>query len=289
MSRTRRRRPPPPQRLFRGRELGRLMSMLGMLAVLWMMMVRAGDQDTWRWLANDPGGGRDRDVLAEVPAEPQQPAAKPAEKSPAEWSPPVVPGPTDEDPEEWDAAREQFQAVSDKESLHGEEMPAYWRLLRWARAQSFDELRKRANHNLFFTQLAKDPEKNRGKLFELKMHLMQSLEHEDVPENSAGVKELYEARGWTEESKANPYLVVFADRPPKLPLGADIREEATFVGYFLKLLSYEDGLGRRRCAHARRSPGLAGKCRSGRPAARRHRLLLAGHWRRLAGTGGDRR
>jgi len=44
--------------------------------------------------------------------------------------PPVVPGQTDEDPAEWDAIREEFQAVSDKEKLQGEEMAAYWRLMR---------------------------------------------------------------------------------------------------------------------------------------------------------------
>jgi hypothetical protein len=39
---------------------------------------------------------------------------------------------------------EAIAAVSDKARLKTHEMPAYWRLMKWARAQSFDELEERA-------------------------------------------------------------------------------------------------------------------------------------------------
>ena len=48
-----------------------------------------------------------------------------------------------------------------------------------------------------------------------------------------------EAWGCTDESRTNPYLVVFTERPNEMPIGPNIREDVTFHGYFLKLLSYE--------------------------------------------------
>jgi len=119
----------------------------------------------------------------------------------------------------------------------------------WARAQSFDELKKRSKHDLFFTQLATTPEKSRGKLFELKLHLRQVLQHEDIGENSAGVKEVYEARGVTEESRSNFYVVIFADKPPQLPdRGPIFTRKPRLKANFLKLWRYEDGGDRRRYA-----------------------------------------
>lgn len=239
------RRKMPAGGLFRGRELPRLFTMLAMLAVLWMMAARARDPDTWRWLTSDPEGGKKTERDPEI-ADHAPPPAKALRPAAAESADVAVPGPTDEDPEELDAAREEFQAVSDREPLAVEEMPAYWRLMKWARAQSFDQLKKRAaaeargqpGGHIFFTQVWEQPEKYRGKLLYLRLHLKRALAHE-APENALGVKQVYEAWGWTEESKSFPYLVVFPDRPAGLPLGPDIHEEAVFVGYFLKLMSYE--------------------------------------------------
>ena len=197
----RRFRRPPPQKLLSGREFRRLMSMLMMLAVLWMMITRASDPGVWRWLASDPDGGKktappddDEPVVAVAPPE-KQPEAKaagadaarsepaesktsdvmPAEPGPAENGklavPPVepavaastaqdfeklVPGPTDQDEEEWEAAKEEFQAITDRESLAAIDMPLYWRLVKWARAQTFDQLRQRAK-TVSYVQLWDDP------------------------------------------------------------------------------------------------------------------------------------
>ena len=43
-----------PTGLFRGNELARLMSMIVMLGVLAMMVRRARDADTWRFLTGEP-------------------------------------------------------------------------------------------------------------------------------------------------------------------------------------------------------------------------------------------
>ena len=53
----------PPRRTFRGTELPRLVTGVVMLAVLLMLIVRAGDPDTWRWLVRD-GGKRPAGALS---------------------------------------------------------------------------------------------------------------------------------------------------------------------------------------------------------------------------------
>ncbi|HEY5314137.1 MAG TPA: hypothetical protein VIK18_16515 [Pirellulales bacterium] len=155
---------------------------------------------------------------------------------------PGVQGPLDADPEEREDAQEQFLAVSDKEELTAVDMPAYWRLMRWSRSQSFAELRKRAKRggvDLLFTHFAQEPEKHRGELVQLKLHLVRVVSF-DAPENPAGIERTFEAWGVTDDdSRSNPYVVVFSEKPPELPLGAKIDEEATFVGYFLKDVGYE--------------------------------------------------
>ena len=238
------RRPSAPQTIFRGREIPRVMSLIFMLAVLWMLITRASDPDTWRWLANDPDGGKPKaqdpdesPVAANVPVvEPKKTATPPQLSIPTEE---VVANPTDQDPDEQDAVKEEFQAIADKQPLAAEEMPSYWRFMKWTRAQTFDELKARARRDVLFTQLWEQPDKYRGQLVYLKMHLKRALRHDEAPANPLGLKDVFEAWGWTEDSKSYPYLVVFPERPPGLPLGPDIHEEATFVGYFLKEMSYE--------------------------------------------------
>jgi hypothetical protein len=154
---------------------------------------------------------------------------------------------TDLDPEEVSAAREEFQALSDRLALQPEEMPAYWRMVKWSQRQSLSAMQKRARGDLLFTHLVENPEKYRGQLIRVKLHVMRSLTYE-ADKNPAGVRRLYEAWGWSDDSQPWPYLVVFGDLPPGMPLGADIRAEVDFTGYFLKLMAYEDHEAKRRMA-----------------------------------------
>ncbi len=207
---------------------------------------------------NKPDDGKPDDGKPDdgKPADSNKPAGQPAEMAIAQ-SPvapvasedfeKIVPGPTDEDEGEWDAAKEEFQAITDKDVLAAIEMPLYWRLVKWVQAQTFDQLRQRAK-TVSYVQLWEQPDEYRGKLIRLKMlHLRQAFKW-PATENSANVKVVYDARGWTDDSKVFPYIVLFCDKPPKLRLGSDIHEESTFVGYFLKQMSYRDGLDTRRAA-----------------------------------------
>ena len=90
--------------------------MVGMLGVLFLIMQRARDPNTWSWFA-------EVDSVAQNP-----PESIPAE--PAGEAAPLPAGPTDSDPQEQDAAREELSAITDRAPLAADEMPAYWRL--WA-------------------------------------------------------------------------------------------------------------------------------------------------------------
>ncbi len=52
------------------------------------------------------------------------------------------------------------------------------------------------------------------------------------------MRRVYEAWGWTDESKSFPYVVVLSDVPKGIPLGDNLHEEGVFVGYFLKTMAY---------------------------------------------------
>ncbi len=180
--------------------------------------------------------------------------AKQAESTPAEaveWHETVVPIPDSdgaEDSFEKDAFREEAEAVVDKKPYMAEEMASYWRLFRWARAESTADLEKRARRDVVFTHLFQDPEKFRGELIHLRLHVKQVLSQPDLGENSAGVDHVFEAHGVTDDSRTFPYIVIFPEKPPQLPVGHSIHEEATFVGFFHKLVTYEELTGTNRAA-----------------------------------------
>lgn len=231
---------------FRGRESFRLMSMIFMLALIGMLIFQARQPSMWRWIA--PGSD-----AAATPATTE--AATKSELQP--WTETIASGVADDDFEEAEAAKEEFQALADRQPLDVAEMPSYWRLMRWIRTLPFDDAAQRARRDVLFTHLWDAPSRHRGELIFLKLHLMRAIAHEaETSPNSAGVERVYEAWGTTSESGVHLYCVVFPEVPPGLKLGDDIREEADFVGYFLKQLPYHDKLDKPRAA-----PLLIGRLR----------------------------
>ncbi|MBI5758003.1 MAG: hypothetical protein HZA46_05750 [Planctomycetales bacterium] len=132
--------------LFRGRESFRLMSMLFLLALIGMLIFQSKNPSMWTWLAPGP----ESKPTAEV-------AEKPSLAEPALWMETIVPGPADNDSEEAEAAKEEFQAIADRQPLDIAEMPSYWRLMRWIRSVSFDEAAQRARRDILFTHLCDTP------------------------------------------------------------------------------------------------------------------------------------
>ena len=60
------------------------------------------------------------------------------------------------------------------------------------------------------------------------------------------LKRIFQLTGWNEDSKPYHYFLLCEDVPADMPLSSSIYEEGTFVGYFLKLMPYEDRGGKRR-------------------------------------------
>src|SRR5258708_4288971 len=77
-----------------------------------------------------------------------------------EWKETIVPGLADDDPLEMDEARRLFEGVFDKHTLVESDMPAYWKLMKWARSLSFAELEERAQRDVPFTKLFLEPAKH---------------------------------------------------------------------------------------------------------------------------------
>ena len=277
-----------PGVFLRGNEMMRLMTMLGMLGVLLLLIVRSADPHTWSWLTNDNGANQPRSSA--TPADDQnnenvknddqdtgKDALKPsgADKTgesstsiiASEAKEPLLAsgGPTDKDPEEVEAIQEEFQAVSDaKLSIGPEEMPAYNRLLRWVQSQTLSEMRSRAKKDPVFTQFYQSPDKYRGQLFELKLNVRRILKytHNDLT--------LYEVWGWTAESRSWPYVGVVIDLPKGMPIGPDVYETVTLVGYFFKMQGYMEAGAKPRSPIAgsviRRAINLVSRCNtSGTP------------------------
>jgi hypothetical protein len=198
--------------------------MVMLLVILALIYSQARKPQTWSWLT---GGSQQ---TAETGQNLNEPPPAPANEK-------VIPALTDLDPAEAAEAAKLFEAVSDRSPVSAIEMPAYWRCLKWAMAQSSPDLFRRAQPDVFYTRLWEQPDKYRGKPFRLRLHVRRVLEHEPV-ENSVGVTKLYEAWGVTDESKTHPYVVLFSELPAGLPLGSDLYQDVTFAGYFLKTMSY---------------------------------------------------
>jgi hypothetical protein len=223
----------PAARLFRGTERARLITGIVMLAVLAMLYSRMRDPDTWRWLTPNP---------TVVPQQPVQ-------------SPPAATGPTDEDPDQAKAASEEFQAVTDgTRQLQPEEQEVYDRLVEWVKHQSFAALRRRARHNLWYTDLYDVPDKHRGVLVALDLDVRRA---QFVGENRYGVR-LHEVWGLTDESRGRLYDVIVVDYPNGMPLGYDINAKAEFAGYFMKLQGYEPAAAKPGAPHEK-APLLIGR------------------------------
>ena len=215
----------------------RLASLIFAMALLWMLYGRMRDPATWRFLAKD------------------EPDPKSIAKVPAEFKETVVPGPNHTNEDELAEAQRNFEFLIDRAPLKSREMDAYWRLMAWSRTEKLADLEKQARRDVPFTQLWDQPERYRGQPIHLRLHVRRVLEY-DAPENTHGIKKVYEAWGWTDESRSFPYVVVMPERPEGLPIGTEIHGEIVFVGYFLKIMSYTA------FEKARGAPLLVGRARS---------------------------
>ncbi|HEY4263301.1 MAG TPA: hypothetical protein VGM98_24275 [Schlesneria sp.] len=165
----------------------------------------------------------------------------------------VIAGPNDLDDEEAARSAELLGLVTDGVPLKPREMPAYWQLMQWSQTATSADLEQRALHDVPFTQLCEQPNKYRGKLISMRLHVRRVLKY-DAPVNPLELQDVYEAWGWTDESKSFPYVVVFSQCPEGLPIGTEVQGEANFVGYFLKVMRVDGAKN-----NARGAPLLIGR------------------------------
>jgi hypothetical protein len=205
-----------------------------MLVLIAVLMVRFRDPSMWRWAGRMEDSAKQQvGHSGAVSVQAPEPAAKDGEDE--------VVG-TDLDPEEQDAASEEFQAVTDHTTQIGKlDMPAYLRILKWVDRQSEPRLRKRAQADVYFGDLVQSPDQYRGKLIKVDLNVRRIREYEG-PSQRPG--KLYELWGFTRESKAWLYVAVVPEVPPGMPVGLDVAENVRLTGYFFKVQDYRDGLGK---------------------------------------------
>ena len=231
----------PLARTFGSSGTPRLTTAIIMLVIVGLVYQQAKDARNWRWLAAQ---------------ENDQKAVAPVQNRPG-WQETLIDAPHDGNPEELRSGRNELGAVTDKAALNQYDMTAYYRHLKWARAQPFEDLELRAKTDFVYAQLFQNPEKYRGQLIRLRLHVGRILKFDDIPENSSQATQLFELWGRTDESKSHPYGVVVPEIPSWFKLGGEnIHEECVFVGYFIKLMAYDISGDKRRAA-----PLLVGRIR----------------------------
>ena len=190
---------------------------------------KAGEPSPNEFKQVNPDGSENKPAFEEgVGRQEAPPAIKP------EFS-----GPTDLDDEEGDALEKQGQAISDGGvELRKEEMPLYWRMFRWVNSQTAEQLLKRHDKTVTLHDMMRRPTKTRGKIVKLNLHVTRVLSYDVADSNIAKVKKVYELWGWSDETKAWLYCGVTPELPDKMPLGSELHEQVTFVGYFYKVQGY---------------------------------------------------
>jgi hypothetical protein len=154
----------------------------------------------------------------------------------------------------------EFQALIDKAPIQARETAAYAALLERAREASASELATSSHKDLLYTHLWERPRLYRGVPVHIEGTAKRIITYEANPALTPKGR-LYEAWVFSDENRAFPYVLIFEDAPPALPIGPDLFHRVTFDGYFLKLLGYraEDKW--------RGAPLLVGRLRSTPPLA----------------------
>ena len=139
---------------------------------------------------------------------------------------------------EWDLACKEFEAITDSTlECNAEEMPAYWRLLKWTVQHSVSDLQHRSGSRVPYGDLVNMPSRLRGRLVQVDLQVCRILSY-DAPGNGLGIKKLYEVWGWSEDSRGSLYVVVTPELPAGMKTGEVVRGQATLYGYFCKIQGY---------------------------------------------------
>jgi hypothetical protein len=132
----------------------------------------------------------------------------------------------------------EFETVTDKTPISLRDMAAYELLVKRVRETSAAELARQSRRDVYFTDLWEQPARYRG----VAIHLLgTALRIHALESNLSPGGRRYEAWVSTHESQGNPYVCVFEDLPPGIPVGPELSERVVFNGYFLKQMRYLAG------------------------------------------------
>jgi hypothetical protein len=232
--------------MFRGSERIRLITMLGTLCILGMIIYRSLGSGEKKPPADNGEPEQTQGETAKKAANPKSLAEKET----------VLPGPTDEDPDELAEAENEYQVLTDGTLGVGElEMPAYCRVFGWVEHQSFADLKKRAIKDVPLDGLMRTPEKFRGKLLQIDLNVRHAIPVDGAP---LGVKTVYELHGFSEESGAWMYFAIVPELPAGMPSCPNVEARVRVEGYFFKLNGYLEAGAKPRAAPLK-APLLIGR------------------------------
>lgn len=181
---------------------------------------------------------------------PQTPEQTPGREEGSVRPKPLPPGPTNLDPAILAKVQQKSLGILE------EERDPYYKVLSIARDNNFRQMvgLARANEEERITELAREnklsggafpifvdifrnPERWHGKLVTLRGHARQVIFY-PAGENAYGLKNLYEAWIYTDDSQSNPAVVICSEIHPGMPTGNEITEEVIVTGYFFKMYGY---------------------------------------------------
>ncbi|GIW88924.1 MAG: hypothetical protein KatS3mg108_3248 [Isosphaeraceae bacterium] len=196
--------PPRSNGFFRGSELPRLIFLIGLLVV--------GSALVYRILS-------------------QQPSRQPARPVPVAQRTPLPP-PDDSF---------ELSGVIDRQPLNPRENPGYLLLLERVRQTPPEALARAARRDVLFSQLVTNPARYRGLPIRVEGTLLRLLEQHPIDSQLFPDGRFYEGWTITPDSQDYPWILVFENAPPNLPVGDDLRAYISFDGYFFKLMAYVAG------------------------------------------------
>jgi hypothetical protein len=132
----------------------------------------------------------------------------------------------------------QYAAVTDgTESIGPEEMPAYWKLIKFVQDTPFEKLSTRPAAPDRLYALRSEPSRHRGAGSEFTLAVRRVLAY-PIPANGADADRLYEVWGWDEQNPGELIVAIVPQLPETFSTGEQVAFRATFRGLFFKLQGY---------------------------------------------------
>lgn len=122
--------------------------------------------------------------------------------------------------------------------IRRDEGDSFFRVLAHARDVPASDLQRAARKDVLYINLMAESERFRGEVVTVTGEMWRLREFA-AAENSYGLRKLYEAWIFTDDSSTHPYRVVCTSLPKGMEPGQNLRTPVRVVGYFFKREGYE--------------------------------------------------